>query len=575
MLKTLSKSIREYKKDSILSPVFVAIEVILDVLIPFTMAMVIDNGVKKSDMSYIYKMGGIMLLIAAFSLVFGILAGNCAAKASAGFAKNLRKDMFSKIQTYSFANIDNFSNSSLVTRLTTDVSNVQLAFQMLIRIMVRAPFMIIFAFVATVSINLKLSLVFAAAIPFLGAALLLIIKYAMPNFRKLFKKYDDVNLIVGENLRGIRTVKSFVREDEQINKFKNESGQLRNFALKAERLITWNGPILQFTVYACIILVSLFGAKFVILGELSTGNMLSFYTYIFQILMNLMNLSMVLVMFSMAKPSCIRIMEVLNEESNIKNIENPIMNVADGSISFNNVSFGYVEEKMVLENINFDIKSGQTIGILGGTGSSKSSFVNLLSRLYDVSNGEITIANTPIKNYDIKTLRDNVAVVLQKNILFSGPIKENLLWGNKNATDEDIIKACKLAQAYDFVMALPDKFDTIIDQGGTNVSGGQRQRLCIARALLKTPKILILDDSTSAVDTKTDALIRNAFIKDIPDVTKIIVAQRISSIEDSDQIIVLEDGKINGVGTHNSLLISNEIYREIYESQVKGVDNNA
>ncbi len=575
MIKTLAKSIKEYKKETILSPVFIAFEVILDVLIPFTMALVIDNGVKKGDMNYIYIMGSIMIVIALLSLFFGIGSAKYAAKASAGFAKNLRKDMFNSIQDYSFSNIDKFSNASLVTRMTTDVSNVQLSFQMLIRIMIRAPFMIIFAFGATIAINFKLSLIFAATIPFLGIALFLIIKFAMPNFKKLFKKYDDVNMIVGENLRGIRTVKSFVREDEQIKQFKKESKAERDYAIKAERLVTWNGPILQFTIFACIILISLFGSKFVISEELSTGNMLSFYTYIFQIMMNLMNLSMVLVMFAMSKPSGMRIVEVLNEESDIKNNINPIKEVIDGSIIFRNVNFSYKENRMVLNNINLDIKSGQVVGIIGGTGSSKSSLVNLISRLYDVTSGEIFVGGINVKNYDIESLRNKVSVVLQKNVLFSGTIRENLLWGNKFATDEEIEKATKSAQAYDFIMAFPDNYNTLIDQGGTNVSGGQRQRLCIARALLKDPKVIILDDSTSAVDTKTDALIRKAFKNDIPNVTKIIIAQRISSVEDADQIIVLDKGNINGIGTHQELLANNLIYKEVYESQQKGVGNNA
>lgn len=574
MIKVLKKSIREYKKPALLSPFFVSLEVILDVLIPIIMAKVIDNGVKVGNMNYIYKMGSVMFVLAALSLVFGIASAHAAAKASTGFAKNLRKDMFEKIQSYSFSNIDRFSNSSLITRMTTDVTNVQFSFQMLIRIMVRAPFMIIFAFIATLTINVKLSLIFACAIPFLAVALFLLTKYAMPHFRKLFKKYDDVNLVVGENLRGIRTVKSFVREEEQVKSFEKENQELRDYAVKAERLITWNGPVLQFTVFTCIILISLFGSKFVISGDLSTGNMLSFYTFVFQILMNLMNLSMVLVIFSMSKPSGMRIVEVLKEESDLKNKENPLMNVDNGSIVFNNVSFSYTSDRMGLQNINFNIDSGEVIGIIGGTGSSKSSLVNLISRLYDVNNGEILIAGQPIKDYDIETLRNNVSVVLQKNVLFSGTIKENLLWGNKYATDEEIVKACKSAQAHDFIEAFPDKYNTLIDQGGTNVSGGQRQRLCIARALLKQPKILILDDSTSAVDTKTDALIRRAFREDIPNVTKIIVAQRISSVEDADKIIVLDKGQIDGMGTHDELLKSNTIYKEVYESQKKGVGSD-
>ncbi len=575
MIKTLAKSIREFKKDAILSPVYVSLEVILDVLIPIAMSLVIDNGVKKGDMNYIYMVGGLMLVMAALSLLFGILSGKCAANASVGFAKNLRKDMFENIQHYSFSNIDKFSSSSLVTRLTMDVNFVQMAFQMMIRIMVRAPFMIIFALIASLTINAKLALVFMAAIPFLGVILFILISKATPNFRKMFVKYDNLNLVVGENLRGIRTVKSFVREEEEKEKFKDVSQELKDYTLRAERLIVWNGPVLQFTIFASIILICLFGSQFIIAGTLSDGAMLSFLTYVYQILMNLNMLSMVLVMFIMARPSALRIMEVLKEQSDIDNCENPIMIIENGDIKFDNVSFGYKENKMVLSNINIDIKSGQTIGILGGTGSSKSSLVNLLSRLYDVNEGELLIGGINVKDYDVTTLRDNVAVVLQKNTLFSGTINQNLRWGNKDATEEEIIHACKLAQAHDFIMAFPDQYETLIDQGGSNVSGGQKQRLCIARALLKSPKILILDDSTSAVDTKTDALIRKAFYEFIPNVTKIIIAQRIASIEDADQIIILDKGKIEDIGNHNQLIIRNKIYMEVYDSQKKGVEKNA
>ena len=572
MLKKLLKSIKEYKKATILTPIFMILEVTMEILIPFLLAKLIDEGITSGDMKAIIHIG-IELLIAAFlALFFGVQSGKFAAIASSGFAKNLRQDMYEKVQKYSFFNIDKFSTSSIVTRLTTDVTNVQQAFMMIIRGAVRAPLTIIFALIMSFTINAKIALIFLIASPILGDLLILIAKHAHPIFERVFNTYDKLNNVVQENVRAIRVVKSFVKEKTEINKFNKVSESIYKDFTKAEMLLALNSPIMQFTVYTCITLISWFGAKFIVGGTLSTGELTSLISYAMQILSSLMLVSMVFVMVTMALESSRRIIEILEEVPDIKNPENPITEVKDGSIEFKNVSFGYVKgkSKLCLKNINIKIEAGQTIGIIGGTGSSKSTFVQLIPRLYDVTQGTLKVGGVDVKKYDIKTLRDAVSMVLQKNELFSGTIKENLRWGNKNATDEEMIKACKLAQADEFINGFIDKYDTYIEQGGTNVSGGQKQRLCIARALLKKPQILILDDSTSAVDTKTDSLIRKAFKEEIPNTTKIIIAQRISSVQDSDQIIVLDNGEIDGIGTHEELLKNNKIYQEVYYSQNKG-----
>ncbi|MDV4152575.1 ABC transporter ATP-binding protein [Clostridium sp. AL.422] len=576
MIKKLSSYIGEYKKDSILTPVFVACEVILEVIIPVLMAKIVDNGIEKGDMKYVTILGIIMLLMAFLSLTFGALGGKTGAKASTGFAKNLRREMFYKIQDYSFSNIDKYSTAGLITRLTTDVTNVQNAYLMIIRSLARAPFMLIAAMVMSFYVNARMALIFLFAAIFLAIALYVVISKAHPIFKRVFRKYDDLNASVQENLTGIRVVKAYVREEHEIGKFHKASLNLYNKFLSAEKIIILNSPIMQFTTYTIMLLFSWFGAKFIVSNSMTTGELMSLFTYTGNILMSLMMISMVLVMITMAKSSADRIVEVITEESDLKNCENPIYDVKDGSIQFENVDFSYSnnKENLNLENINLTINSGETIGIIGGTGSAKSSFVQLIPRLYDVTSGSIKVGGVDVRNYDIETLRNQVSMVLQKNVLFSGTIKENLRWGNKEATDEEIINACNAAQASEFIEKLPDKYDTYIEQGGTNVSGGQKQRLTIARALLKKPKILILDDSTSAVDTKTDALIRKSFKESIPNVTKIIVAQRISSVEDADKIIVLNDGKIDGFGTHEELLKTNEIYREVYEGQVKGADED-
>ena len=578
MIKELAKYIKQYKKDSILTPIFVIGEVVMEVVIPFLMAKIIDVGIQNSDLNYIFKIGIVLVVSAFLSLTFGMLSGRYAAKASAGFAKNLRQGMFYNIQNYSFTNIDKFSTSSLVTRLTTDVTNVQQAFQMIIRILVRAPMMLIFAFFMVFSINTTLAWIFVFTMPVLAVVLFFIAITAHPYFEKVFKKYDTLNRVVGENLNAIRVVKAYNREEHEEEKFGKVNNEVYNLFKKAEKIVAFNGPAMQLAIYTCILLLSWIGAKLIVGGTMQTGELSSIITYAWQILSSLMMISFVFVMIIIAQSSAERIIEVLNEESTIKNKENPVKEVKDGSISFKDVSFQYddarAEDELPLEDINIDIKSGETIGIIGGTGSSKSTIVNLIPRLYDVIRGSIKVGGVDVKDYDIETLRNEVAVVLQKNVLFSGTIKENLKWGNKNATDEEIVRACKLAQADGFIQEFPDKYDTVLDQGGTNVSGGQKQRICIARALLKKPKILILDDSTSAVDTKTDALIRKAFREEIPNTTKIIIAQRISSIEDADRIIVLEDGKINGIGTSEELLKTNAIYQEVYESQKKGEDDS-
>lgn len=572
MIKRLSQCIREYKKDAILSPLYVLVESLLDVAIPFVMAGLIDKGIEAGNMSMILRYGAILVGFALVALTFGALSGRSCARATAGFARNLRHDMFHHLQVYSFSNIDKFSSAGLVTRLTTDVSNVQNAFMMIIRTLIRCPAMLIFAMVMSFRINHDISLIFLAVIPILGVGLYLIIKHVHPVFERVFKTYDRLNGVVQENLSGIRVVKNFVREDHEIEKFDTISGTIyKDFSL-AERILALNSPLMQGCVYACMILVSWLGAKQIVIGNMSTGNLMSFFTYIMQILSSLMMLSMVFVMITMSRASAERIVEVLDEESDITNCDNPVYEVKDGSVEFTDVSFSYAKrpDKTVLDDIDLIIPSGQTVGIIGGTGSSKSSLVQLIPRLYDVTGGCVKVGGVDVRNYDLQTLRHNVAMVLQKNTLFSGTIKENLRWGNPDATDEELVHACRLAQADDFIRTFPDGYDTYIEQGGTNVSGGQKQRLCIARAILRKPKILILDDSTSAVDTRTDALIRQAFREEIPNTTKIIIAQRISSVMDADQIVVMDNGRINACGTHEELLANNEIYREVYESQQKG-----
>lgn len=580
MLKKLSASIRQYKRQSLLAPLFVTFEVILEVLIPTIMAYLIDNGINKGDMNVIAKTGLILVVTCIISLICGILSGKFAAEASTGFAANLRKDMFYNVQNFSFENIDKFSTSSIVTRLTTDITNIQNAYQMVVRVAVRSPIMLVFSLVMSFMLNPKLALVFIIAIPILGISLYIIMSKAHPIFKRLFNKYDDLNLVVQENLRGMRVVKSFVREDFEEKKFKGVSNEIYKNSVGAERLLMLNMPLMQFTMYLCMLLISWFGAKLILSDTMTTGELMSMFSYAGQILMSLMMFSMVFVMIIMSKASAERIAEILNEKSTMENKENPVLEVKDGSIDFENVSFSYShhireEEKdvmsaPVLSNINLHINSGETVGIIGGTGSSKSSLVQLIPRLFDVTGGSVKVGGIDVRDYDIETLRNQVSMVLQKNELFSGTIKDNLRWGNEKATDEDIERVCRLAQAHDFIMEFPDKYDTVIDQGGSNVSGGQKQRLCIARALLKKPKILILDDSTSAVDTKTDALIRKAFAEEIPDTTKIIIAQRISSVQDSDKIVILENGHINAVGTHEELLKNSDIYSELYKSQQKG-----
>lgn len=577
MVRKLLRSVREYKKHSILAPVFVIFEVIMEVVIPLLMANLIDFGIDDGNLEYIVKMGVVLVVFALISLIFGILSGRSAAIASAGFAKNLRKDMYYKVQNFSFSNIDKFSTASIVTRLTTDVTNVQNAYMMIIRVAVRAPIMLICALVLAFNVNASMALIFLCIVPILAVGLFFIMSKAHPIFERVFKTYDKLNNVVQENLYGIRVVKSFVREDHENEKFGKISKSIFKDFSKAERLLAWNMPLMQFCVYTCMLLISWFGARLIVLSGndpavgMTTGQLMSLITYAMQILMSLMMLSMIFVMIIISRASMERIAEILDEESDITNGENPVKEVKDGSIIFDNVSFAYKKDadKMCLSDISVSIKSGETVGIIGGTGSGKTSLVNLIPRLYDVTKGKLTVGGLDVKDYDIEALRDSVAVVLQKNVLFSGTIKENLRWGNENATDEEIVNVCKLAQADSFVSTFPKGYDTYIEQGGTNVSGGQKQRLCIARALLKKPKILILDDSTSAVDTKTDALIRKAFAEEIPDTTKIIIAQRISSIENADKIIVMDDGGINAVGTHEELLKSNEIYREVYTSQTK------
>lgn len=574
ILKTLGKSVREYKRPAIITPIFVTFEVILEVVIPLLMAKLIDQGIYAGEMNSILKIGLELVLAAVLSLLFGCLSGITAAKASAGYAKNLRKDLYDKVQEFSFHNIDKFSTASIVTRLTTDVSYIQIAFQMLTRIVVRTPLLLIFSLIMAFNIHVKLSLIFLVLIPIVGLVLGIISGKAHPIFKRVFEKYDVLNNVVEENVRGIRVVKSYVLEEEEKKKFKSVSQDIYKDFTKAQKLIAFNSPVMQIAVSTAMLLLSWLGAKIIVnsgMTELTTGELTSLITYAIQILTSLMMLTMLIVMATIARTSAERIFEILEEQSDIQNGPNPIKNIQDGSITFKNVSFSYVNEKNkeCLKNINVTIQAGETIGIIGGTGTGKSSFVNLIPRLYDTTEGEVLVGGINVKYYDLETLRNEVAMVLQKNVLFSGTIKENLKWGKEDATDEEIEHVCKLAQASEFIEQFKDKYNTYIEQGGTNVSGGQKQRLCIARALLKKPKILILDDSTSAVDTKTDRLIQKAFEEEIPNTTKIIIAQRISSVENADKIIVFENGEINGFGTHEELLKTNEIYKEVYESQIK------
>ena len=572
MIKTLAAQIKEYKKVSILTPICMVLEVLMETIIPLLMASIIDDGVNKGDMNHIVGVGLWMVLTAALSLTAGVLGGVFGAKASTGFARNLRKGMFENIQTFSFANIDKYSVAGLVTRLTTDVTNLQNAYQMVLRMSFRAPATLICAMAMAFVINARLAMIYLVAVVVLGCILIFIMSKASRHFRAVFRKYDDLNASVQENVSAIRDVKSFVREDYENNKFTKAAENLCQMFVKAERIVVTNMPLMQFTVYTCILLISWIGAKMIVSDALTTGQLMSLLTYCMNILMSLMMLSMIFVMVTMSAASGERVAEVLKEKSSLTNPENPDFVVTDGSIEFRGVEFSYssTAERPVLEDINLAIRSGETIGIIGGTGSSKSSLVNLISRLYDVTKGSILVGGKDVRAYDLETLRNEVAVVLQKNVLFSGTILDNLRWGDPNATEEDCIRVCKLACADEFIQTFPDKYNTYIEQGGTNVSGGQKQRLCIARALLKKPKILILDDSTSAVDTATDARIRKAFAEEIPNTTKLIIAQRISSVEHADRIIVLENGRVDGFGTQEELLRNNEIYRDVYESQVGG-----
>ncbi len=594
MLRTLGAHIKEFKKSSIMTPIFMILEVILEMLIPLLMASIIDDGVDKGDMGHIVKIGVIMILLAVAGLFAGIMGGRCAAKASTGFARNLREAMYNNIQTFSFANIDKFSTAGLVTRLMTDVTNIQNAYQMLLRMCFRAPFSLIVAMILAFTISPRLASVYLVAVLVLAVILFTIIRFATRYFSQVFRKYDDLNASVQENVSAIRVVKAYVREEYEKKKFGKASENVYTMFIKAEKVLALNSPVMLFTVYSCILLISWIGAHMIVVGSLTTGELMSLLAYCMNILMSLMMLSMIFVMLSMSISSAQRVAEVIEEKADITNPENPVMEVKDGSIDFENVEFRYhiykaadiaefgekkiksKEEpkvkttKPVLKDINIHIKSGETIGIIGGTGSSKSSLVNLISRLYDPTEGEVKVGGLNVKEYDLETLRNEVSVVLQKNVLFSGTIYDNLRWGDKNASEEECKKACRLACADEFIEKMPDGYNTYIEQGGTNVSGGQRQRLCIARALLKKPKILILDDSTSAVDTATDAKIRKAFSQEIPNTTKLIIAQRISSVMHADRIIVMEDGIVDGIGTHEELLASNDIYRDVYESQTGG-----
>ena len=572
MLKTLASQIKEFKRDSLLTPIFMVLEVLFETIIPLLMASIIDKGVEAGDMHHIYVIGGWMIAAAAAGLFSGIMGGRLAARASAGFARNLRQTMFENIQQFSFSNIDKFSTAGLVTRMTTDVTNIQNAYQMLLRMCFRAPCSLLCAMGMAFFINARIASIYLMAVILLGIFLFFILRRATKYFQAAFPKYDELNASVQENVSAIRVVKAYVREDEEIIKFKKASQNIYNIFLKAEKNIVYNAPVMMFTVYSCILLISWVGAKMIVNSALTTGELMSLLTYCMNILMNLMMLSMVFVMMSMSVASARRISEVLNEKSDLENPENPIHEVPDGSIEFQHVNFSYQKDSQepVLHDINLKIHSGETIGILGGTGSAKTSLVNLISRLYDVTSGAVIVGGHDVREYDMEALRNQVSVVLQKNVLFSGSILENLRWGDENATKEECIHACKLSCADEFIDKMPDGYETHIEQGGSNVSGGQKQRLCIARALLKKPKVLILDDSTSAVDTATDSKIRKAFAEEIPNTTKLIIAQRISSVQNADRIIVMDDGKINGFGTHEELPASNEIYREVYESQTGG-----
>lgn len=578
MIKKLAASIRQYKKDTLLTPVYVILEAVMDVVIPLLMASLIDYGIDGKDMGYVIKMGAVLFGSALLALVFGALAGRSAAIASSGFARNLRRDMYDNIQKFSFSNLDKFSTASIVTRLTTDVTNLQNAYQMLLRVALRSPVMLIFCMVVSFRIDVQLSLVFLISIPILGGGLWLIMSSVHPIFQRVFRTYDKLNRVVEENLLGIRVVKSYTREDFENGKFGTISRDIYEDFSRAEKRLAYNMPLMQLCIYGSILLISWLGARAIVASGnnpalgLSTGEFMSMITYSFQIMMSLMMLSMVFVLITISRASAERITEILSEKSDLTNSGSPVHDVKDGSVTFENVTFSYAKkaDKPVLDRVGLSIKSGETVGILGGTGSSKSSLVQLIPRLYDVTGGSVRVGGVDVRDYDIESLRNQVAMVLQKNVLFSGTIRENLRWGDENATDEELERACKLAQADGFIREFPDGYDTYIEQGGTNVSGGQKQRLCIARALLKKPKILILDDSMSAVDTRTDALIRKALREEIPDTTKIVIAQRVSSVQDADKIVVLDDGRIDAAGTHEELLKTCRIYREVYESQNKG-----
>lgn len=576
MNRQLFKSIREYKKQSVLAPVFVILEVFMEVLIPFQMAKIIDNGIKYRNLSYIVKMGFILVVMAMLALFFGVKAGNYAAVAAAGYAKNLRHDIFYKIQNFSFKNIDNFSTSGLVTRLTTDITNVQMAYMMSIRLLARAPIMIVLSWLMTLAINAKIALLFLIVVPLLGGLLIFIAKKAHPHFVKVFDEYDILNNTVQENVNAARVVKAYVREDHEVEKFHGISKYVYTLFTKAEKIVAWNNPVMMFFMYTVIIIMMLIGGKSIVGGAMATGELTSVLVYAMQILMSLNMVTFVFVMIMIAEASTDRILDVLNEEPEMSDAPDAVKEVKDGDIRFENVSFSYAgkDGTLSLKNANLHIKSGQTVGIFGGTGSAKSTLVQLIPRLYDVTEGTVTVGGIDVRKYNLEALRNQVSMVLQKNVLFTGTIYDNIRWGDENASDEEVQRVCRLAQADHFVREFPEGYETMIAQGGNNVSGGQKQRLCIARALLKKPKILILDDSTSAVDTKTDALIRKAFREEIPNTTKIIIAQRISSIEDADMIIVLDNGEINGIGTSEELLKTNAIYREVYESQTNGGDDN-
>ena len=569
MVKRLLKSVREFKKDALLTPFFVVLEVVMEGSIPLVMALLSDKGSAGQDLAAIWNYGSILVLCAMLALVFGAAAGTFAARASTGFARNLRHDMYYNVQNFSFSNIDKFSTGSIVTRLTTDVTNVQNAFQMCTRIAVRCPVMLVFALFMAMRINSRMALVFLAVLPILAIGMGILMKVVGPVFERAFKIYDRMNTVVQENVRGIRVVKTYVREDHETEKFEGVSGMLYRTFSKAQKTMAGVMPLMQFCMYACMLLISWFGARLIVGGSMTTGELTSMFSYAMQILMSLMMVAMVFVMITMAKASAERVAEILDEQPDLHNPANPIHEVKDGAIEFDDVSFSYKgdERKLALKNVNLHIKAGQTVGILGGTGSAKSTLVQLIPRLYDTTHGTVKVGGVDVRDYDIEALRDQVAMVLQKNVLFSGTIKENLRWGDENASDEELERVCRLAQADEFIQQMPDKYDTHIEQGGSNVSGGQKQRLCIARALLKKPKILILDDSTSAVDTKTDALIRKAFAEEIPDTTKIIIAQRVSSVQDADQIVILDGGTVQAVGTHDELLAANTIYQEIYNQQ--------